>query len=707
MKFIRKYYNSRLGRLLMFEERRIVNNGHYGFRGVLVEFEEFFEKKITFFLGIIVSILTVLIIFVYRLILSRFRVLGWDTPFYVYMARLIPEVGVSGVLSRLEVGNHSFLYILILYLLELVGVDPYFSELVLPPILAVFVVILYGFIAYRYFNRSRALMVISMVFASLWVSVYRLCADLHRNLLSYVFFLVLILLILEWGEDGDFKKYAISCFLTILLMSFTLIHMTIFFIYVFLLYIILRKLVSRSGGLETHDIYMFILLILAIMPALYLFVTGPKFQTDVLMALHVSEAAGGLSAPVWGLRKLGMRFLMYSCGYVLTPFTLLGVLLIDKEILRGPIAKKNLIIMAWILGILMLMPLWVLSYKFCQYINRVLLFFPVPILSAYGFYYSLLFMNKIFDKFGVGWVKKGAYVLVIGFVIYSSFITTYAEASIHLRPFVPYTLHEKLIWLRNNYEFRNIPIIVFYPHPWFTKDHVNLYENYIGAILGRHYIFVGTLTDLIRLVWTPLPEKFRYYQQYYGNFLVRDGVFDLNGLREHPIVIIDDLYIQILHEDNIFERSLVYKIRDGIYIVNVSKVRSYSGYGIMLFPVNVFSVNIINGEFKFEDNYSALILEGDCANSYANVTFMVYLEGPRNYKLFVKFYDADESLCPLIIAVNGTYIGSITYSGSGKIVMKMFEFNVDISGSYMLTINIAGKSGHYFMKLYSIQICPS
>ena len=578
-------------------------------------------------------------------------------------------------------------------------------------VLVCLVITAYGYLSYKYF-KSEFFVFLCVIFASVWTSVYRLCADLHRSLLSYLFFLLLVIIMMDVSESGWGRRRSIVIILLVLLMSFTLIHMVMFALYILFVYIVLRFVKEASIRRVLYDILVLAVLGLATLPALYLYFLGPKFKEDVGMALR-GDGQAGVSMGLMDVLSALTSLTLYGGGFSLLPFALLGLCFLFWKFLRKGGSQRDLIVMAWVIGILVMIPFQVMGHMIRMYVDRALMFFPAPLLSAYGLYVVLSFAYGIIRERGksVFWRRRHVWkllgVLFIGFVVWVSFATTFQEASIHLKAFVPSTLHEKLVWLKEHYAFKETPIFVFYPYPRFTGSHVTYYNNYIGAVFGKHYIFLGTLTDLMRLVWTPFYRSIRGWQQYYGSFMVNDGVFCIEGLRSHPIIVIDDLYIQILHEDNYLERSLIIEVRDGIYLVNSSKISFNCIPEVVLFPVNVFS---ITGNYVFGDNYAYLLLYCDHSEGVekmASVAFIVYLDGPREYIMIMKYLDANATFVPFVIKINGSQVGEIKYNGTQMVVEREFRLRIGVSGYYLLVLSLADPSIRYYLKLYSIRILPS
>ena len=97
-----------------------------------------------------------------------------------------------------------------------------------------------------------------------------------------------------------------------------------------------------------------------------------------------------------------------------------------------------------------------------------------------------------------------------------------------------------------------------------------MFDNWIGAVIGSHLRYYGSIEFLLLLKATPSADPFDFSSKSLKE-IKECGIRTVNELLKHEIVILDSFYNYEITQSN----STLYEIYDGIFQVNSSYVFRY------------------------------------------------------------------------------------------------------------------------------------
>ena len=159
---------------------------------------EFFRSRLPWFvLAAAVSAATIVAQYV-RHWAGADTLLGWDSPAYVWQVQMIQRYGASQMVNIWQYPN---LYVQALASLARISNNPFLSEQLLPFFLGIIWLALIAILAERAF-RSVPLAGFAALATAVSPNYLRLMADLHRNVLSVVLTLAVLLVVSRMAHRG-------------------------------------------------------------------------------------------------------------------------------------------------------------------------------------------------------------------------------------------------------------------------------------------------------------------------------------------------------------------------------------------------------------------------------------------------------------------------------------------------------------------------
>ena len=550
-----------------------------------------------------------------------YLLLGWDTVYYVYYAKIFIEHGLNLLLSQYHVRYHSFLYWVFVGLLSsLLNVDPYWIELLSPYLY----IPLVSWVVYYYVKKEfkkSGLAVLSTSIFLVWPSFIRMLVAKRRFLFSYVLMLYMFTLTSKLLYDNKGAKHLIKNLLVIvillLIQSLVLIHFAVFTILTITFFIVFNVLLNMRGkplSLKCNKrlVLIMISILLSISPGFY-FYAKSGLKSDISRAVAVKLKETKLLSTIG---ELPYKFsLLYMFGGILAPFTVLGIVLYILK--RGYFVSKNSSTMISTFETLSItIPLLIV-------LSTLFPFFPISALGRLnlifpGFVYSSISFLIMYDYFRVivkgisRGRKKLLYIYKIFFIVFlisilsSTYMFTSREAAIHFKPFISKDLYNKINCVKNylsnnGLSNRNYTFLLLLNLKDLSKTEVIIHlDGWIGSLVGYHYLFIGPFSLLINgIAQNCYPSSNRLAAVYHdaikkdygieGNYFFNAAQLVINS----EVIVIDDLYYPIKHYG--FDRRYLTEVENGVYLLNREAFWNYyMGSGYVLYVPSYFFLNATN-----------------------------------------------------------------------------------------------------------------
>jgi hypothetical protein len=129
-------------------------------------------------------------------------------------------------------------------------------------------------------------------------------------------------------------------------------------------------------------------------------------------------------------------------------------------------------------------------------------------------------------------------------LIVVSWPTSYvADAPVDQRVFLPVSGYQRLQWINANMKFSDTPIFVYNDFDLNAGGLGDLYNNWVGAIVGTHLSYIGSIDYLVQVQQTPYSNVVsRLHSAIFEKHLRDAGITNRSVLLAHPIIIVADFY---------------------------------------------------------------------------------------------------------------------------------------------------------------------
>ena len=308
--------------------------------------------------------------------------------------------------------------------------------------------------------------------------------------------------------------------------------------------------------------------------------------------------------------------------------------------------------------------------------------FPSPFIAAFG-------LKVMLDKTRREWrfhfplrSRNVSTLVILTVILVSGWTLTYATLIPHQRVWISSSAYQKLVWLSNN-RLVGKPIFIYSDYDEYAGGMGALWDNWVQAIYGDHYSYVGRLDFLLARLETPFESvTSRTVSLMFMDRIVKDGVFDTDTIPKPEIVILEDFYR--LGELRNEYKGLLKQISEGIFVVDTQEAENRQTDRIALYS-SVYEK--LGNWYSIETNWtlSPYALEfwdpDPSGQSFFETIIPVASQG--QFSLSLRYRDGSAS--DLIVQLNGTFLGRIQYEQTGQ--PRTFSTNVLMSrGIYSLKV---------------------
>lgn len=603
---------------------------------------------------------------------------GWDTPYYAGQTSRIMRQGVLPFLRESEYYNVG--YSIVSSTLTTLGLSPLTVEIVLPIALAICLVLESGALV-KGVLKDREIAAYATLFSACWFAVYRLSADLHANLLGLVFLLAASrFFLVNYGREKSTRVGWLWFSIITFLASFTHIETTIFFTFILLASLLQFCLLTPTKARLKRTLAGILLILLPALPGIILYVERVIHLLSYTQGTMLSNAQ--ISPFFWA-----------ACLGPLIPLEILGFyLILGSNFTRKRNLEYNVFISSWALTSI--------SFALAHYVlpgaqifsERALILFPTPLLAATGVKAILwLRLNRSIDPLQFTHGRATSVCLVFALFISSTVITYTYTSPFYFKVNITDSAYEKLLWLSNNHRSKRSPIFLFNDYDQWAGGLGDMYNNWVEAIYGEHYSYLGHLHFFLATKETPFTSKVS--QQISAIFLERmtkDGVFHASEPFRHEAILVTDFYLPSplpkYYEDFLEE------IHEGIYVLNTTKYKEPKSTRI---PLYCSLKSSSEGWYSIRRNWAQSIhtlefsSQKPSGESYCE--FAVPIAEPGNYGLALRYWDGFGS--EMALELNGELLDKIEYKGAGEPANFTIKTGFLPAGVHILRIKLQYETG--------------
>jgi hypothetical protein len=459
----------------------------------------------------------------------------------------------------------------------------------------------------------------SMLFVSAWFGLYRITSDLHAQLLSIP--LVFIALTFHAGERPGNRKIIIP-----LLLLASLVHFetTALLSGIFLI----GKMISEKNRKPLmHQL----ILLLPLLPGAIIYANhlSNTYQTGVPHIVHDPAENS---------------FISRTMGYF-WPLLVAGV--VASLIILRARNKKNqdsnrtffvLFILIWLVASFLVFYLDYLNPALRNYSVRAAVFMPVPLIASMPFllvenaYRSMVGKRKLLTI-------TIATAVIVGTTYVNLNLLIQTELPVSNRLFMDGEVFNRLEKLKS-IGVSDQPIFVYYPAGDSPGGVSEYYDNWLSALYGDHYNYLGYHDDLLNARETIFDDSvsrvisYRFVQK-----MIDDGVWSSSAISERPIVVVQDFYKIV----NIEGSTKFDQVADGIYLYaphkTTTETTSFKITAQVSESLGWYSTT------RVYDNMVHSMIETYVGNQDGRpYTFRVHLQSGSCYLIGIKYHDGSTGL---------------------------------------------------------------
>lgn len=597
--------------------------------------------------------------------------IGWDTPHYISLVKIIQEQGFAVFLH-----HQKFTYILYPiteYLISMfTGISPFTLEKIFPVVIVALIIIMVGMVIKKWFGDTR-LAFLGIIFSSSWFLLYRFGADLHANLFAVLLSLVLLYSYFDF-KNGDTltKKYIPPIFLA--LIGFTHIETGVFLFAIISIHLLF---ITHKHNLKKNLFNLLILLISISIPV----ITSVSQSTQILDPISVPN-----SAP--SAQEAGLPFSHWttSLGFYTSMFLVLGMIYIIRALSKNQ-NEEHLFLLIWAAVVI---AVGLGSYfipTLSRYAYRITFLFPAPFIASFGFYFMCLLLYKTVEVK----IKQLAIALsILIFVVLASSSQLNYQTSVHLRPFVEQEVIDDLNYIKSNMDLEHPPIFIINDRDNIAGRVAQKWDNWIQAIIGDHFIYVGKINYFLRGSPTYYYDGLsRLISERYIQDLENKNAFSYNYFKTNPIIFMSDFNLRL----NSIEKNYLEEIHPGIYTLDTQMLVSPTP------------------DLKIDPAYESISYKGDwyinnrtwAENGYVMELYEPTPKGSRDYYLTygfklqknsevtfqILYFDYQREYSPVVLKIDDKEINKIYYEGT--LEPYVFSYTTNMTrGDHTLTFSVDG-----------------
>lgn len=612
-------------------------------------------------------------LFVFTSAFSRSDLLiGWDTPTYVYSVRILEKEGFLSFLQFFEF--HRFPYSLILFLFD--SVYPqylFFFARIVPVVLAFVVTFFVGLVLFRWFN-NYTLAVFGVIFSFIWIAPYVLASNLFAQLLS----LALGLLWLRYAFIPQTKRVQFLTYVIFFIASISHVY-TMIFIYAAFVFANITSILAyrkRTQNSAKFVVQAIILGAFLIMPLIWstLLLGSTRIFGPLLNPQQIEEA---------GIRPIAGSLLFISFGGNLSFTIPIALLLTFQSMRETDLIEEKLkySFVLWWTALALTMP--IVSYvwpSLVSYAERMIIVTPVPILLAIligklpSYLAKLAAIRRKIENprlrplLSSKWFKRA----LVSFVVFSMFISNVnpilENSKIYLTSYISPYIADRLESLKSAAQFDEKPLFIICSSESLMGDYADLWDNTIGAYVGPHYIYLGSMQNLAELRRTIFGSaKTDIWSKKFFHELEESRILSYDDLVNRPIVLLDCFY-----RLRNYERPYADQIEEGVFLLNFPELwtnRSSSPQRIFLeADLDFYERAGPWYSIRREWSVSSHVLE-----LYSNVSmddfvaYRFYVYDSNVFSIRVRYLDFAGYNITLILSIdNISSVGKILYEGLQK-----------------------------------------
>ena len=282
------------------------------------------------------------------------------------------------------------------------------------------------------------------------------------------------------NNRGNMFQKLILHMIILLISSFTHVETTIFFIVIYYIFSLLL-FYGQDGKKFVKKLIMINLFnTITIVPSILFYYSHMLSLTSLTEGLIVYNPLTSL-----------FQFVKYL-GILVVP-SVLGLIVISRLYLNHNIDDKYyLFVYSWGIFSFFVSIIQYFNISLQTFSERALILFPSPFLAGVGLKF---FLKDRFD------VRNKKYLIPV-FLVLASIMFSYS-IPVFQRIFISHSSYEQLVWLSDNIDSSFDPIFIINDYDNFVGEKGDMYDNWIQAVYGDHFTYLGLPIFYLSGVETP------------------------------------------------------------------------------------------------------------------------------------------------------------------------------------------------------------
>lgn len=578
---------------------------------------------------------------------------GWDTAQHLYMSRLIIDGDIFLMLEL--VSGNNFLPYLLVATTSLFNVNFFFiMRIILTIVLSLLLLFVIKIIADKKFT-SPSLSAITVALTAVWLSTYRLSADLHKTLISLICLLAIIYL-LDSKEMS--RKNGTTIMLLSVCISFSQLEMSFLFSAILLLQIIYNQI--KKLGKFKNMIKTWLIVTCSSIPAL---IIAASYSIRFISVTITYDTP--VNAPDY-------LTVSYALGASLLPFVIAGICFYCYDFLFD---NSNLdIISFFTLTIIfgLIVPSFFISYPTLFRIMAPRLFFviPVPLIVTDS-------IRRVNFTLQGNWLNKKVLTLRpllssgIAIMILVAAVGTPQLAIVHHHPFIDEQAYSELQSLSSINLSNRVVFVTFESISQYRDD------GWVGAFIGNHYAWNGPLVYLLAgVVYPTLVDYDRSYSEKALSRLLQDDM-------SFPLI---DSSIDIVTTSSFYgpltvtvaERSS--EVAEGVFFfTSEARVLLLENYSISVKRPYDYS-----GTWRF---YNYAILDSGNLTGDEFISYPVLFPDVGNYSISITYRDVSTSYSNVSVMFDEDFLGTLNNTGASYYKQVQYHILNNATSVHYITFN--------------------
>jgi len=581
--------------------------------------------------------------------------IGSDTPGYVAQSNLVASQGPAAFLAMQ--GPYDFLYQLFAGFIVWTRIPATDAEIVLPVALAASLPYLMSRLALAHASPRLATLVALSTPA--WYAVYRITADLHANLLALTLILAAMI---PLSQSTSIKQRQFIIGITLFgLASLAHIESTLF---------LASVVVVTSLSRMLYPLRVVYGLVGIILPATVLYIV--HLQGILTLTGGTLQFSGPMMLSSW-LLYLGP----------LLPLTAIGLFVSLQRRSSG----FEALALFWGLASIVVGLSQYVTPQTVSFAQRGVILFPTPFLAAIGVNKLLHFTARMkVDPILFRYLRKSLMIVPLILLI-SSWPSVYAVAAQQShRVFLTPLEYQQLVWVHDNLKGTTMPVFMFNDLDQYAGGLAQLYDNWVSAVVGTHFSYLGLTDYLLQGEETPFSEPIaRATSSSFMQQILDSGITTRAALLQHQIILIGSFYHPFPLPS--YTSNLFTEVSPGILVGRTASMALLSNITVPMYTSFVNHSGAwggVNADWTLSGE--AYEVYHDTGATNVEASFYLGIAQAGTYTIGLRYWDQTGN--NLTIALDAMAIGIIEYNNSKTAIVQDFYGITLTLGTHTITITV-------------------